>query len=585
MNIDCFKPERIVSRLQLPNFLKFTDISAIRHKIRLGFFLTLSIMTLGVLTGKVLADRTAAPFREKLAALNEQGAYLTTIQIKFTRINTDQKELLYSKIDFVSSAIYQKRVLTNLREIESLIDQVIEKHKINSLNVDIDINNYNYSQLIKLLPLYKTSVIEYGQSLTLVMGDTNPKDIKFEDSLVISQKLKIAMTSPTAFELDRMSQQIGNSLLDFQADNKKLMAEVERVENIEFYIYFFSFLISLIAASLIALQISRAIATPLEEATAVAQKFAETEDATLRVPVTTGDETGKLATALNQLIERVSNSTYQLKQAQGQLIQSEKMSGLGQMVAGVAHEVNNPVNFIHGNLQHTQEYTDELLQLVQLYQTHYPAGTPEINQFIEGIDLKFLQQDLPRILASMRLGTERIRNLVLSLRNFSRLDEAEVKNVDIHEGLRSTLLILRHRLQGQVQVVENFGELPLIDCYPSQLNQVFMNIIGNAIDSFPTTQSDQKITIMTKQLAHQQIQIRIRDNGSGIPPEVRSRIFDPFFTTKPIGQGTGLGLSISYQIIERHRGMIQLNSQMDYGTEFVINLPVAFSSLVPNSFV
>lgn len=577
MNIDYFKTERIVSRLPSPIFPKLTSIPTIRHKIRLGFFLTLGMMAFGVITGKVVADRTAAPFHEKLTALNEQGASLTTLQIEFIRINTDQKELLYGQVDFATSTRYHERILNNLKKIESLIDNLIERHTSSKLNTDI--NNYNYNQLINILPLYKTLVIEYRQLLKLAMGDTNPKDIKFEDSLVISQNLKRTMTSPTAFELDRMSQQIGNSLLDIQADNKKLMAEVERVETIEFYIYFVCFLISLIAASMMALRISGAIATPLEDATIIAQKFAETEDENLRVPVTTGDETGKLATALNQLIERVSNSTYQLKQAQSQLIQSEKMSGLGQMVAGVAHEVNNPVNFIHGNLQHIQEYTEELLQLVQLYQTTYPAGTPEINHFIEGMDLEFLQQDLPKILASMRLGTERIRNLVLSLRNFSRLDEAEVKNVDIHEGLRSTLLILSHRLQGKVQVVENFGELSLIDCYPSQLNQVFINIIGNAIDSFPTTQSDRKITITTKQLAHQQVQIRIRDNGVGIPPEVRSRIFDPFFTTKPIGQGTGLGLSISYQIIEKHRGMIQLNSQVSYGTEFVINLPVSFSTL------
>ncbi len=533
-------------------------------------------MTLGVIVGKVIADRNAEPLRQELATLNEQGAYLTTLQIKFTKINTDQKELLYGRIDFVTSVTYYKRILKNINEAEYLIDQIVENHKNSNLTTGIR----NYIQLLEILPIYKNLVIEYRQLFKLAMGDTDPTNITLNEILAIEKRLKNVMTSPTGFELDRMSQQVGDSLLDFQVKNKKLMAEIKQIETLELYIFFLCFLISVVAASLIAWQISRAIATPLEAATAVAQKFTETGDATLRVPVHTKDETGKLAKALNQLIERVSTSTQELKQAQSQLIQSEKMSGLGLMVAGVAHEVNNPVNFIHGNLQHTQEYTTELLQLVQLYQTTYPAGTPEIDQFIDGIDLEFLQQDLPKILASMRLGTERIRDLVISLRNFSRLDEAEVKNVDIHEGLRSTLLILSHRLQGKVQVIENFGELPLIDCYPSQLNQVFINIIGNAIEAFPTTQSDRQITINTKQLAHQQIQVRIRDNGSGIPSEVQSRIFDPFFTTKPIGQGTGLGLAISYQIIEKHKGTIQLNSQMGYGTEFVINLPVAFSTLV-----
>jgi two-component system, NtrC family, sensor kinase len=574
MHISWFRQNKIDVSVPLSSSFKLPYVSGIRYQIKVGFFLTLTIMTLGVVSSRVISDHVAEPFHQKSATLNKKETTLINLQIKLATLHWDEEDFLSNQTNLMSFITAQTKIVADIEEISQITNEIIQKDSSSTLDID------SYQQLVKMLPTYQSSAKEYRRLISSSVDVDSLTDVNVNEALILSQRLKGVINSSAGLGLNQLSQQLGYVMIDFQSENKKIAKEIEQVEALEVYIFVSSLLISLITASLIAWQISRAIAIPLEAATAVAQKFAETEDATLRVPVTTGDETGKLATALNQLIEQVSNSTYQLKQAQSQLIQSEKMSGLGQMVAGVAHEVNNPVNFIHGNLQHTEEYITELLNLVQIYQTTYPTGTPEINQLIDRMDLEFLQQDLPKILASMRFGTERIRNLVLSLRNFSRLDEAEVKNVDIHEGLRSTLLILSHRLQDQVQVIENFGELPLIDCYPSQLNQVFINIIGNAIDSFPTTQSDRQITITTKQLAYQQVQVRIKDNGSGILPEVQSRIFDPFFTTKPIGQGTGLGLSISYQIIERHRGIIQLNSQVDYGTEFVINLPVAFSGVV-----
>jgi signal transduction histidine kinase len=307
----------------------------------------------------------------------------------------------------------------------------------------------------------------------------------------------------------------------------------------------------------------------------------------------------------NELLEsRVEARTAELQQAldelqqtQTQMVQSEKMSSLGQLVAGVAHEINNPVNFIHGNLSHTAEYSHDLLELVSLYQQRYPEPDAEIQAEIEQIDLDFMRQDLPKILASMKVGTERIRQIVLSLRNFSRIDEAEIKPVDLHDGLDSTLMILQHRLKPtsqrpEIQLVKHYGKLPLVECYAGQMNQVFMNILTNAIDAVEekyvalqskSAESGAKdlppyvptLEIRTRSLGAKTVEIAIADNGNGIPEAVKARIFNPFFTTKPVGKGTGMGMSISHQIVtEKHSGQIDCHSTPGKGTEFWIQIPI-----------
>ncbi|MHC0064930.1 ATP-binding protein [Nostoc sp. UIC 10890] len=291
--------------------------------------------------------------------------------------------------------------------------------------------------------------------------------------------------------------------------------------------------------------------------------------------------------------QKLQQALHELQLAQTKLIQSEKMSSLGQLIAGVAHEINNPVNFICGNLKYVAEYAQDLLHLLEKYQKFLPVAPPELESELDNIDLEFIMQDLPKLLDSMKLGTSRIVEIVQSLKNFSRHDEAEMKAVNIHDGIDGTLMILHHRLKADVhrpaiEIVKDYAKLPLIECYPGQLNQVFMNILANAIDALEegiensgvrsSSQSsipNSQITIRTKVLDQQWVVIRIADNGPGMKEEVIRRIYDPFFTTKDIGKGTGLGMAISYQIVvDKHGGMLKCRSQPGEGTEFWIQIPL-----------
>lgn len=318
---------------------------------------------------------------------------------------------------------------------------------------------------------------------------------------------------------------------------------------------------------------------------------------------------------LKQQAQQLAKALYERKQAQLHLVQTEKMSSLGQLVAGIAHEINNPVTFIHGNIIHAKKYTHDLLKLVDLYNKYCTQSVLEIEELKETIDFEFLKEDFPKLLNSMNMGANRIRQIILSLRNFSRLDEAERKLVDIHEGIENTLLILQHRIKPEaanIKLIKQFSQLPLVECYPGQLNQVFMNLITNAIDALENSGPEPrvatgrhltgeprqctprliKITTEVTQApegsiskceqyhTNKRIVIRISDNGPGIPENVKQRIFDPFFTTKSVGKGTGLGLSISYQIVvEKHGGKLECLSEPGNGTEFVVTLPLQQSHL------
>ncbi|MBC1238306.1 response regulator [Nostoc sp. 2RC] len=287
------------------------------------------------------------------------------------------------------------------------------------------------------------------------------------------------------------------------------------------------------------------------------------------------------------LEQQVSDRTKALQQAQVQLVQQEKLSTLGELVAGIGHEINNPVNFISSNIPPLQEYIEAITQLLLLYQQEYPKPTTKITSVIENLDLDFILEDIKKILNSLEIGSERIRNLSNSLRNFSRSDSDAKISADLHQGLDSTLMILQHRLKAnsqrqQIAVIKNYGVLPQVNCYLGQMNQVFMNILANAIDALDEAIIQGKIRDVTPQIkiatsieSEQFAVIRIADNGIGIPERLKKRLFEPLFTTKSVGKGTGLGLSIAHEIVvQKHKGVLNVNSQSGMGTEFIIKIPI-----------
>ena len=547
---------------------------SIHQKIASGYFLAVSVAVFGTATGLIVGEHYDDRARESLEITQERLDLMEDLEKSFFNIRIYQERLNYLPFN---QAIKIETIIELNENLLKANSQLL-KLKANLKNDrKLPISHSSYTIKSKtLLNDCDRGLDIYHQTVRSLLEKVSSETITVTQNQSIKSFLLKNLKEELIPQFETISTNLDEIVRLTEIQQQQAKAKFKEAKILRASIIAGSMMLSIGIAAVLAIYTSRAIARPIQSVTHVAEKATQDGNFDLQAPVTTEDEIGVLATSLNHLIQRVATQIRELQQAQAQLIQSEKMSSLGRMVAGLAHEINNPVNFIYGNLTYAQDYTHDILELLYLYQQHYPHPSADIQTKLDEIDWQFIREDFPKIMDSMQVGTERIRQIILSLRNFSRLDEAEMKQVNIHEGIDNTLLILNSRLSQNIDIIKQYGQIPLIECYPAQLNQVFMNIINNAIDelSVESRLSKRQILIQTQQVESNQVEVKIRDTGSGIPPEIKHKIFDPFFTTKPVGQGTGMGLAISYQIIEKHQGKIEVISEVGQGSEFVVSLPI-----------
>ncbi|MGB3692323.1 MAG: ATP-binding protein [Spirulinaceae cyanobacterium] len=517
------------------------------EKSSYGYFWSIGIGFFGPLIGLLIADYQQDQGVKSLANAREQSELLEDFKSSVEEAQFNSYRLI-SLVDnpekFNNKKIY---LAGNVRQVNNARSK-IEKFALSRPLVLVE----RADRLQDLLRNYTTQINLYSQEINSALQ--KPEDLdKVEKRLANLDKLNQEL----AIVLEKAKEKVKQEELNRQAS-----------QVVEKQIIIISILLSAVIAGMVASRTSLNHFIQLSRRSRESQKFAAKAESQ--------------ALNLQKTLDKLQNT-------QSQLIQTEKMSGLGQMVAGVAHEINNPISFIHGNLSHAREYTGDLLRLVQMYQEKVTEPIPEIEEEAENIDLEFLQEDLPKLLASMQVGTERICEIVRSLKNFSRLDEKGKKYADLHEGINNTLMILGNKLKAKssfpgIQIIKDYTDLPRIKCHPGQINQVFMNIIANAVDALKDFHHQQQnaafcflpqVVIRTELKENDRVVIRIADNGPGMTEKVHSRLFDPFFTTKSVGKGTGLGLSISHQIIvEKHGGQLWCISTPGKGSEFIIEIPI-----------
>ena len=549
---------------------------------------------------------------------------------------------LLLELDLVQVIDIQDRLLVDLKlnrisnseiDHEIALSQVMNGVSFSTI-VDAKNNNtFSSSVLIATAPIKSNQGVVGGviigrvinaKFLSEISQKTNTSIVIFKDNKIVASSLpnaeKFSWLPPPGTPQNTFSESeiklgdrsyLGKTVPIFEINQSQLqlvvMSSLHALENAKqnFLIGLVVFsVVGSVVAIIVGYILSGLMVARINSVTQATEKLAN-DNLWVQLPVLYNDELDRLAKAFNRMakklkdrdetlkikVEQLEETLQKLYFTQSQLIQSEKMSGLGQMVAGIAHEFNNPVNFIYANIEPAIHYVDDLLYLLDLYKEAYPDPPESIADTLEDIDFDFLVQDFQDLLTSIKSGAERISAIVRGLRTFSRLDQSGIKVVDIHENLEATLLVVQHRIQGNIQekissirdiqVIKKYGDLPLVTCDPGELNQVFLNAINNAIDALDELRSDTEnpkipqIVLKTEYSDCSSVKITISDNGCGMSEEVKAKIFDPFFTTKPVGSGTGLGLSINYSIIVDHcRGKLRCHSIPGEGTDLIIELPL-----------
>jgi len=562
-------------------FIRVTNGLSIGNKIKCGYALALSAGILGTTIGLIFGD-----YYQGQALQQQQNAFkeinlLHRLQTGILQTRAHQQQLIpLAATPDLYREEYQ-HIIVHIAEIERFLPEIQAYIKT------ADYAKEKHDENIPLLLTTYDGVSEaYIQQLEELFKQIDLSPLTDNKIAIAQQKLLKFTNSELALKFDGISDELVTVINASYDDLKAATTTLKTAAQIRIQIMVASILLSVLIATLLALFTSRTITYPVEVLTNMAQRVTKESNFDLQAPVITTDEIGILATAFNQVLYRVkclleeqqADAFRQQQMQEAQLLQSEKMSSLGRMVAGIAHEINNPVNFIYGNLDPAVQHVDDLLALLQIYRQEVPNSPLAVEAYATEIDAEFVEEDLPKLLQSMKFGADRVRQIVLSLKNFSRLDEAEAHPVNLHECIESTLLILSSRIKKGITIERLYGDIPSIEGFASSLYQVFMNIINNALDAFEeqdNTQDYRRITIATELQDKNWVVVRIADNGSGIPADVQERIFEMFFTTKPRGVGTGMGLSISYQIVvEKHGGRLICKSEVGNGTEFIISLPI-----------
>ncbi|MEG5138607.1 MULTISPECIES: sensor histidine kinase [unclassified Microcoleus] len=562
---------------------------SISDKICRGYALALCVAiggtTVGMLAGNHYYRRT-----NNQVHIDRESQLLNKLQVALLRTQNSQQRLIYGiEQPEIFDSKYQQ-LQKNIYSLKLSLSEVKNQKKMEQA-----------AGLQAFIKSYDRLLLNYIQQLETVNAQISKLPHSLAQKSVKSKLLLNFERDKIGLKLEKTTNDLGAIIDRAQEQEDAAREALLRAQTLRVQIIFGSMALSIVVAALLASFTSRAIAKPLTAVTKIAQRVTQESNFQLQAPVTSTDEVGVLATSLNQLILKVNHLLKQLKSEQeSQIFQNEKMASLGRMLAGVAHEVNNPINFIYANIDPAKNYVEDILDLLKTYETEIPNPPPAVNEKAEEIDIDFLKEDLMKIFDSMQVGAERAKAIILSLKDFSRLDDAAPHPVDLHACIDSSLLILNSRIKQGIEVVRNYGDIPTVEGYMGLLYQVFVNVLNNAIDAVEEQakiekirseedkkQSDlesskqevpsfsRKIVITTEYLDDDSVVVRISDNGTGIPVASQEKMFETFFTTKPRGVGTGLGLAIGREIIvKKHGGTINCWSEMGMGTEFAIALPI-----------